>query len=75
MPIAIGPTIEDGLYYPPSYYYEQDDGDVGSTVGGYSTQGLGQASVETEAVAPPKFGPSVSEFDMDILLEIFGELL
>lgn len=74
MPIAMGPTIEDGLYYPPSYYYEPNDGDVGSTVSTYSTEGLGQASVETEAVDPPKVGPAIVDYAMAGILAMFGEL-
>ena len=81
MPITLGPTVEDGLYsiFTGEVYFETVVTNpaaalVGEGVRSYSTQYLGSVAVETEAVAVPKLGPVVSEFDMSILMEIFGEL-
>ena len=47
---------------------------AGETVTAYSSDKLGIAAVETEAADPPKTGPMVSDYNMDLLMQIFGEL-
>ena len=81
MPIPLGPTIDDGLYnvFTGEIYFEtvvtdSANADVGESVNSYSTANIGSIAVETEAVAVPKLGPVVSEFDMSLIMEIFGEL-
>ena len=81
MPITLGPTIDDGLYnvWTGEVYFETVVTDpasalVGESVKSYSTANLGSVAVETEAVAVPKLGPVVSEFDIELIMEIFGEL-
>ena len=76
MPIPIGVVIGENI---PLWVLQGlpdwlDDAKVGETVVSYSTQYLGSAAVETEAAAPPKTGPMVSDYNMELLMEIFGEL-
>ena len=76
MPIPIGPTLDEGLYniWTGEIYNLPDDAKVGETVVAHSTTNLGGYAVETEAPAVPKLGPAVSDYDMDLVLRIFGEL-
>jgi len=81
VPIPLGPTIDEGLYnvWTGEIYFENVVTNpaaamVGESVQSYSTQHLGSTAVETEAVAPPKTGPMVSNYDVELLMEIFGEL-
>jgi len=77
MSIPIGEVPQAGLGgvgVVPSYYYEPNDGDVGSTVSSYSTYGLASASVETESGAVPKTGETVVPYNMLEVLSVFGEL-
>ena len=75
MSIPIGATLEEGTWIDvPTYYFEPNNGDVGPTSGSYSTEGMGAASIETEAAAVPKVGAAVIPYNMIEVLSLFGEL-
>ena len=75
MSIPIGATLEEGTWIDvPTYYFEPNNGDVGSIVSNFSTFGLGAASIETEAVAIPRVGAAVIPYNMIEVLSMFGEL-
>ena len=78
MSIPIGVTLSEGLFntLTGEIYFTVPAADVklGETVVAHSTTDLGSIAVETEAPAVPKLGPAVSNYDMDLVLKIFGEL-
>ena len=75
MAVVVGPELDDSLgNIIPTWYFEKNDGDIGSTVSIYSSTGLGRASVETESAAIPKVGAIVTPYNMLEVLSMFGEL-
>ena len=82
--VVVGPTItdpeEDVISWIRSWeegwyaVHSIDQEKTGETVSSYSTQYLGAVAVEIEAIAPPKTGSFTTDYDMDLLMEIFGEL-
>ena len=81
MPITLGPTIDDGLYnvFTGEVYYETAVTDPanakpGESVKPYSTANIGRIAPEAAAPAPPKTGAMVSDYRVDLLMEILGEL-
>ena len=81
MPAVIGPTIDDGLYnvWTGEVYFENvvtdpANADTGESVSSHSSYYLGLISIETEAAAPPKVGAVVVPYDLNFIMQIFGEL-
>ena len=50
------------------------DAKIGESVSSHSTAFVGSIAVETEPAAPPKVGEIVTMYDMDLIMQIFGEL-
>ena len=81
MPITLGPKIEDGLYnvltglvYFETVVTDPAAAKAGESVTTHSTARAGAISIETKAPAPPKTGATVSDYRVDLLMEILGEL-
>lgn len=75
MAVVVGPQLDDTPgNIIPTWYFEINNGDVGSMASNFSSTGLGRASIETEAVAIPKVGASVIPYNMAEVLSVFGEL-
>ena len=67
-------ALDVDVFLIPLYHYETPDADVGETVSTYSSSGIGQASIETKAPAVAKAGETVVEYDMGLIMILFGEL-
>ena len=79
MPIDSGVEIRDEAFERWLIFYENvitnpADAKVGETVSSHSTTFVGSIAVETEPADPPKVGEIVTMYDVDLIIQIFGEL-
>ena len=67
-------NVWTGEIYFENVVTDPANADVGESVSLHSSYYAGIISIETEAAAIPKVGVVVADYDLNFIMQIFGEL-